>query len=168
MVLTGSLAYLDFEYSDFDVAQCAPALVLPDQVLSSSVDGLCNLSGERAIYTPELTGNVRLQYQQDIGDWAYVTYGVNMEYSDEYNAGVTLDPNTVQDSFTRWGLRVALADYDDQWQVALIANNITDERVMTLSNSLPFSTTLTGGTGVAYYGIYDRPRNVALELTYNF
>jgi outer membrane receptor protein involved in Fe transport len=168
LVLTGSLAYLDFEYSDFDVAQCAPALVLPDQVLSSSVDGLCNLSGERAIYTPELTGNVRLQYQQDIGDWAYVTYGVNMEYSDEYNAGVTLDPNTVQDSFTRWGLRVALADYDDQWQVALIANNITDERVMTLSNSLPFSTTLTGGTGVAYYGIYDRPRNVALELTYNF
>jgi iron complex outermembrane receptor protein len=168
LVLTGSLAYLDFEYSDFDVAQCAPALVLPDQVLSASVDGLCNLSGERAIYTPELTGNLRLQYQQDIGDWAYVTYGVNMEYSDEYNAGVTLDPNTVQQSFTRWGLRVALADYDDQWQVALIANNITDERVMTLSNSLPFSTTLTAGTGVAYYGIYDRPRNVALELTYNF
>ena len=62
----------------------------------------------------------------------------------------------------------AQSDYDDQWQVALIANNITDERVMTLSNSLPFSTTLTAGTGVAYYGIYDRPRNVALELTYNF
>lgn len=78
------------------------------------------------------------------------------------------DPNTMQDSYTRWGVRVALADYDDKWQVALIANNITDERVMTLSNSLPFATTLTGGTGVAYYGIYDRPRSVALELTYNF
>ncbi|GAC21679.1 TonB-dependent receptor [Paraglaciecola arctica] len=168
LVLTGSLAYLDFEYSDFDIAQCAPDLVLPDQVLSSTVPGLCNLSGERAIYTPELTGSLRLQYQQDIGDWAYMTYGLNMEYSDEYNAGVTLDPNTVQDSYTRWGVRVALADYDDQWQVALIANNITDERVMTLSNSLPFSTTLTGGTGVAYYGIYDRPRSIALELTVNF
>ncbi|GGD60581.1 TonB-dependent receptor [Lacimicrobium alkaliphilum] len=168
LVLSGSVAYLDFEYLDFDVAQCAPALVLPDQVPSSSVDGLCNLSGERAIYTPELTGNIRLQYEQDVSDWGYITYGVNMEYSDEYNAGVTLDPNTVQDSFTKWGLRVALADYDDRWQVALIANNITDERVMTLSNSLPFSTTLTGGTGVAYYGIYERPRSVAVELTYNF
>ncbi|MBU3004956.1 TonB-dependent receptor [Paraglaciecola arctica] len=168
LVLSGSIAYLDFEYLDFDIAQCAPNLVLPDQVLSSTVEGLCNLSGERAIYTPELSGSLRLQYQQDISDWAYVTYGLNMEYSDEYNAGVTLDPNTMQDSYTRWGVRVALADYDDKWQVALIANNITDERVMTLSNSLPFATTLTGGTGVAYYGIYDRPRSVALELTYNF
>jgi iron complex outermembrane receptor protein len=168
LVLSGSLAYLDFEYLDFDIAQCAPNLVLPNQVLSSTVPGLCNLSGERAIYTPELTGNLRLQYQQDVGDWAYLTYGVSMEYSDEYNAGVTLDPNTVQDSYTRWGLRVSLSDYYDKWKVALIANNITDERVMTLSNSLPFSTTLTGGTGVAYYGIYDRPRNIALELTYNF
>jgi iron complex outermembrane receptor protein len=168
LVLSGSLAYLDFEYLDFDVAQCAPALVLPDQILSSTVDGLCNISGERAIYTPELSGSLRLEYQQDIGDWAYMTYGLNMEYSDEYNAGVTIDPNTVQDSYSRWGLRVALADYDDQWQVALIANNITDERVMTLSNTLPFATTLTSGTGVAYYGIYDRPRSVALELTYNF
>lgn len=168
LVLSGSLAYLDFEYIDFDIAQCAPNLVLPNQVLSSTVPGLCNLSGERAIYTPELTGNLRLQYQQDVGDWAYLTYGISMEYSDEYNAGVTLDPNTVQDSYTRWGLRVSLSDYYDKWKVALIANNITDERVMTLSNSLPFSTTLTGGTGVAYYGIYDRPRNIALELTYNF
>ncbi|MEP4891962.1 MAG: TonB-dependent receptor [Aliiglaciecola sp.] len=168
LVLTGSLAYLDFEYLDFDVAQCAPDLVLPDQVLSSSVDGLCNLTGERAIYTPEFSGNLRLQYQQDIGDWAYMTYSVNMEYSDEYNGGVTIDPNTMQDSYTRWGLRIALADYDDKWQVALIGNNITDERVMTLSNSLPFSTTLTGGTGVAYYGIYERPRSVAVEFTYNF
>ena len=168
LVLSGALAYLDFEYNDFDIAQCAPNLVSPEQVLSSSVDGLCNLNGERAIYTPELTGSLRLQYQQDLGDWAYVTYGISMEYSDEYNAGVTLDPNTVQQKFTKWGLRVALADYDDQWQVALIANNITDERIMTLSNSLPFSTTLTGGTGVAYYGIYERPRSVALELTYNF
>ncbi|MDO6711593.1 TonB-dependent receptor [Aliiglaciecola sp. 2_MG-2023] len=168
LVLNASLAYLNFEYLDFDVAQCAPDLVLPDQVLSSSVDGLCNLAGESAIYTPELTGSLRLQYQQDLGDWAYLTYGLNMEYSDKYNAGVTIDPNTEQDAYTRWGVRVALADYDDQWKVALIANNITDERVMTLSNSLPFSTTLTGGTGVAYYGIYDRPRSIALELTYNF
>jgi outer membrane receptor protein involved in Fe transport len=168
LVLSGSLAYLDFEYKDFDIAQCAPDLVLPNQVLSSTVPGLCNLSGERAIYTPELTGSLRLQYEQDFSDWAYLSYGLNMEYSDEYNAGVTLDPNTMQDSFVRLGARIALSDYEDQWKVALIVNNLTDERVMTLSNSLPFSTTLTGGTGVAYYGIYERPRSVAVELTYKF
>ena len=168
LVLSGSLAYLDFEYLDFDVAQCAPDLVLPDQVKSSTVEGLCNLSGERAIYTPELTGSLRLLYEHDVGDWGFAQYSLNMEYSDEYNAGVTLDPNTVQDAYTRFGARLELNNYEETWQLALIANNITDERVMTLSNSLPFSTTLTGGTGVAYYGIYDRPRSVALELTYNF
>jgi len=168
LMLTGSLAFLDFEYKDFDVAQCAPAISNPNQTASSTVAGLCNISGERAASTPELSGHLSLQYEHSVSDWAFLSYAINMEYSDDYNASSTMDPNTRQDSFTKWGARIALASNADTWQLALIGHNLTNERIMTVSSTLPLSTTLTGGAGTAYYGIYERPRSLAMELSYNF
>ena len=167
LLLTASIAYLDYEYKDYDVAQCAPA-VAATQTPSSSVAGLCDFSGERAANTPELSGNLSISYEHSVGDWGLMSYAVNMDYSDDYYASSTLDPNSKQDSYTKWGARVGLESIEGNWQLALIGNNLTDERILTQSTALPLSETLTGGAGVAYYGIYERPRNVALEFTYNF
>lgn len=167
LLLTASIAYLDYEYKDYDVAQCAPAVVVV-QTPSKSSPGLCDFSGERAANTPELSGNLSISYEHGIGDWGIMSYAVNMDYSDDYFASSTLDPNSKQDSFTKWGARIGLESVEGNWQLALIGNNLTDERVLTQATPLPLSETLTGGAGVAYYGIYERPRNVALEFTYNF
>ncbi|BFM15691.1 TonB-dependent receptor [Maricurvus nonylphenolicus] len=167
LLLTASLAYLNFEYKDYDVAQCAPALVAT-QPPSSSVAGLCDFSGERAANTPEFSGNMTLSYEHAVSDWGMLSYALNMDYSDHYYASSTLDPNSKQGSYTKWGARIALANNDNDWQLALIGNNLTDERVLTQSTPLPLSETLTADNGVAYYGIYERPRNIALEFTYNF
>jgi iron complex outermembrane recepter protein len=167
LLLTASIAYLDYEYKDYDVAQCAPAVVVV-QTPSTSSPGLCDFSGERAANTPELSGNLSISYEHGVGDWGTMSYAVNMDYSDDYFASSTLDPNSKQDSFTKWGARIGLESVEGNWQLALIGNNLTDERVLTQATALPLSETLAGGAGVGYYGIYERPRNVALEFTYNF
>jgi len=167
LLLTASVAYLDYEYKDYDVAQCAPA-VAATQTPSESSPGLCDFSGERAANTPEFSGNLSISYEHGIGDWGTMSYAVNMDYSDDYFASSTLDPNSKQNSFTKWGARLGLESIEGNWQLALIGNNLTDERILTQSTALPLSEALTGGAGVAYYGIYERPRNVALEFTYNF
>jgi len=167
LLLTASIAYLDYEYKDYDVAQCAPA-VAATQTPSSTSPGLCDFSGERAANTPELSGNLSLSYEHGIGDWGLMSYAVNMDYSDDYYASSTLDPNSKQSSFTKWGARIGLESVEGNWQLAVIGNNLTDERILTQSTALPLSETLTSNAGVAYYGIYERPRNVAVEFTYNF
>tara|TARA_B100000446_G_scaffold38056_3_gene33410 strand:- start:12454 stop:14775 length:2322 start_codon:yes stop_codon:yes gene_type:complete len=167
LLLTASIAYLDYEYKDYDVAQCAPA-VAATQTPSSSNPNLCDFSGERAANTPEISGNLSLSYEHGVGDWGLMSYAVNMDYSDDYYASSTLDPNSKQSSFTKWGARIGLESVEGNWQLAVIGNNLTDERILTQSTALPLSETLTSDLGVAYYGIYERPRNVAVEFTYNF
>ena len=167
LLLTASIAYLDYEYKDYDVAQCAPAVAVV-QKPSASSPGLCDFSGERAASTPEISGNISLDYSHAVGDWATMHWGLKLDYSDEYYASSTLDPNTKQDSYTKIGARIALASNEGDWQVSLVGNNLTDERIMTQATALPLSETLTADTGVAYYGIFERPRSASLEFTYNF
>lgn len=167
LLLTASVAYLDYEYQDYDVAECAPA-VAATQTPSTSTAGLCNFDGKRAANTPELAANISLDYSHSVGNWGVMNWGLNLDYSDDYFASSTLDPNSLQDSYVKVGARVSLASNDNRWELALIGNNLTDERVLTQSTALPLSETLTGETGVAYYGIYERPRNVSMEFTYNF
>ena len=91
-----------------------------------------------------------------------------MDYSDEYFANQTLDVMTKHDSYTKWSARLEIADQDNTWEVAVIAETLTDERVFTQSTPLPLVGLLTGGSGIAYNGIYERPRNIALQAKYNF
>ncbi|GAA5317741.1 MAG: TonB-dependent receptor [Candidatus Pelagadaptatus aseana] len=167
LLLSASVAYLDYEYQDYDVAECAPA-VAATQTPSNSSAGLCNFDGERAANTPEFAANLSLDYSHSVGDWGMMYWGLNLDYSDDYYASSTLDPNSLQDSYVKVGARISLASSDDSWELALIGNNLTDERVLTQSTALPLSETLTGDTGVAYYGIYERPRSVSMEFSYNF
>lgn len=167
LLLSGSLAYLDFEYNDYDVAQCPHPLSTPNQRPSTSVPGLCDQSGETASHAPELSASISLDYSVETSV-GLLSLGLSGNFSDDYYANSSLDEGTVQDAYTKWGARVALASLEDTWELALIGDNITDERVIAQSTVLPLSSTLTGGTGIAYYGIYERPRNIALQFTYNF
>jgi outer membrane receptor protein involved in Fe transport len=165
LLLSGSLAYLDFEYDDYKVAQCPHILSTPNQ--RPGEQGLCDQSGETASHAPELSANISLDYsvETSIG---LLSLGLNGNFSDDYYAHSSLDEGTVQDAYTKWGARVALASLEDTWELALIGDNITDERIIAQSTVLPLSSTLSGGTGIAYYGIYERPRNIAVQFTYNF
>lgn len=167
LLLTASIAYLDYEYKDYDVAQCAPAVAVAQRPSNSS-PGLCNFDGERAASTPELSGSLSLDYSHAVGDWATMHWGLKLDYSDDYYASSTLDPNTEQDSYVKVGARIALASNQGNWQVSLVGNNLTDERILTQATALPLSETLPANTGVGYYGIFERPRNASIEFTYNF
>ena len=52
--------------------------------------------------------------------------------------------------------------------MSLIGDNLTDETIRTSTGSLPLSTTLTQGTGIAYDNQYARPRNYTLRSGIQF
>lgn len=164
LTLSGSAAYLDFEYDAFPNNQCYFGQT-PNSV---SDPGLCDVSGQRREFTPEYQATLSADYFLPIGESMELHTSLDLIYSDEYFASPTLDPNLVQDSFTKVNLRVALGAADGQWEVALVGKNLTDETVKTFGNTTPLSGALTGGTGTAYYSFFDRPRSVALQGTFRF
>lgn len=163
-LLSGGLAYLDFEYDSFPNGQCFFGQI-PN---SPGFPGLCDVTGERREFTPEYTATLTGDYETSITDAMLFRMTVDLSYSDDYLISPTLDPRLVQDSYVKVDARIALASADDTWEVALIGRNLTDEAIATFGNQAPVSTTLTRGTGTAYYAFYERPSSVAIQASYRF
>ncbi|BFM15323.1 TonB-dependent receptor [Maricurvus nonylphenolicus] len=157
--LSGSVAYLDATYDEFDTAPCT----VPQSVAYSG-SGSCtqDLEGETLLYSPEYAANLSLEYVTFLTDQLELRNVVDVNYQDEFYSALDLDPNTKHDSATKVNLRIALSDVDEQWSVALIAKNITDKETTNFNNDVPFTATGT------YFGIKDRPRTIAIQGRYSF
>ncbi|MFM7275780.1 MAG: TonB-dependent receptor [Gammaproteobacteria bacterium] len=167
--LSGSLGYLDFEFKDFDVAQCwfGQQVLEPTSVTNALLDQ-CDASGERKEYTPEWKGVITGDFYYPISDALELRAQVDLQYTDEYLWSPQLDPRSVQDSFTKVNARVSLAESNDTWEIALIGNNLTDEDTIDFGGTGVLAATATGGTGNAYYVFSSRPRYYALQGIYRF
>lgn len=162
--LSGSLAYLDFKYTDWRQGQC-PFGTAPNV----QPGNFCNYTGARATFAPKWSGNVAADFSYPVGDSLKVSLNVNADFSSRYQTNPTLiDPSSYQESYARIGARLALGNIDDKWEIALIGRNLNNRRIILTSGALPLATTLTGNTGVANSAIFDRPRNVALQASVKF
>jgi len=160
--LTGSLAYLDFEWDKY-FGQCYFGLTA---IASGPNAGNCDYKGYTNQLAPEWTGVVGAQYGIPVGSNLRLTIGADVVYSAEFLTSLTLDPATKQDAFTKVNARVALGGETQQWEVALIGRNLTDETVVGYSGDTPLARNLFGAR--SYYGFVDPPRGVALEASYRF
>jgi outer membrane receptor protein involved in Fe transport len=162
LFLAGSIAYLDFEWTKYD-GQCY--FNPPAALLSTRVPGNCNYDGLTNQLAPEITAVLSAEYTWPIGELE-LSAGVDAAYSADYLTSLTLDPNSKQDAYTKVNARLALAGADKKWELALIARNITDEKVVSYSGEAPLSGSIFGAR--SYYGFVDPPRTVAIEGTFRF
>ena len=164
VILTGSAAYLDFNYDKFPNSQC----YFGQASNSTTHPGLCDVKGERKEYTPELQANIGAVWSDQISNGYYLDAGMDLVYMDDYIYASNLDPKAKQDAYVLVNARVSLSYNDDTWEIALIGRNLTDETVINFGGNTPLAGTLTGGTGNSYYGFVNRPRNIALQGVYRF
>ena len=164
ITLTGSAAYLDFNYDKFPNSQC----YFGQTSDSADFAGLCDVGGQRKEYTPELQGNIGAAWMGDVGEGMVLNASVDLVYMDDYLYASNLDPRTKQDATTQVSARVAISDTDGNWEVALLGRNLTDETVINFGGNTPLGGTLTGGAGNSYYAFVNRPMNVALQAKYSF
>lgn len=162
--LSGSLAYLDFKYTDWRQGQC-PFGVAPNV----QPGNFCDYTGLRATFAPKWSGNVAADLNYPVGESLKLGLNINVDFSSSYQtSGNVLDSSTYQGSYARIGARLSLGHIDDNWELALVGRNLNNKRIILTSGSLPLATTLTGNTGVANTGIFDRPRNIALQARVKF
>ncbi len=162
LLLRGGVAFIDFEYTDFKNAQCYFGQADPNN------DGICDATGKRREFTPEIQGNIGADYTILFAGGMKLVSTLDLIYSSEYLTTPSLDPKFKQDAYTKLNARIALSDKDDIWEVALIGKNLTDESIVTYANGLPVASVLTSGTSSGYYAFYEKPVTVALQGTFKF
>lgn len=161
LTISGALAYLDFEFTNFTNGQCY-------YLQTPGLGGFCDYTGKRNALTPKWSGNLNVDYWTPVSSGIKVAFNVNADFSSSYIAAANLDPRTHQDGYMKLGARLALAQMDNRWEIAVIGRNLTNQRILQTASAMPLATTITGGAGNAYNGIVDRPRTIAVQLTGRF
>ncbi len=156
LTMTASMAYLDATYDEFENASCTLAQVQASS--GTAKDCAQDLKGETLAFAPEWTANIGLNHVASITNSLELTSMLNLNYTDEQYLAQDLDDQALEESHVTVNGRIALADLDSNWEIALVGKNLTDEEIRTYSNDTP----LMDG---AFFTYMAPPRTVAVQFT---
>jgi iron complex outermembrane receptor protein len=162
--LTAGYAYsfLDFEFKDFRNGNCYNYQV-PDGDVVNGIP-LCNFKGKTGQYTPENNLSLYLDYAHRLGNDLEIFGNLNLNYIDSQNIHDNLDPQYEIDSQTKVNIRLGVRN--ENWSLAFIGKNITDEEVLSYAGNVPISASVFGTN--TFYAFVGRPRQYALELGFRY
>ncbi|GLX85664.1 TonB-dependent receptor [Thalassotalea loyana] len=153
--LNAQLALLDFEYQAYDSAS---PTVRQSELLGMATQ---DLTGKTGAFAPKYSGNIELNYQNEIGEGYWFDAAVNVRFVDDQYLEQDLDPVAIQESYQKINARIAISSPDEHWQVALLAKNLTDEQTFSQANDVPV-------ISYAHRFLTERGREYHLQLSYRF
>ncbi|WDE08907.1 TonB-dependent receptor [Thalassomonas viridans] len=114
-------------------------------------------SGTALLYSPELSASFSLDYQTSVGQLgelnAFLTYS--------YKGKHFLSPGIEQESYALLNGKITLLNEENNWELALFANNLTNKSFLT-----------SVSTSLASFGVIganrNTPRSYGLSLSYRF
>jgi iron complex outermembrane receptor protein len=172
----GAAAYNDAKYSDY-VGQCyggqtiAAGCALLRNPLSGAFTSQ-DYGGRTPPKAPKFAGRVGASYEFAVSGEVRGQLTGDVSHTSRYNFTDTLRPDGVQPGYTKLDAAVRILGPGERWRVSLIGRNLTNKRVVTAANDIPF----TGGTGTGtstgvladMSAFVENPREVYLEFALKF
>ena len=158
--LRGSLAWLDFEFDDYEDGQATQRQRILTGQNTTDFQGFTNQ------YVADFSGALAADYVRDIGNDLLFSSTLDLIFTTEYNPSQNVDPEIEQDGYVKLNARVAVSSIDDTWEIALVGKNLTDEDIITYTNDTPLSANLVQSVG--FYGFVEPPRAFTVQGTYRF
>ena len=154
LLLGGSFAYTDAEYDSFVNGTCN---------FVSGMTSPCDQSGRPLPLAPEWSGNIYANSSFPVADNINGIADLNVSFSDEFYTDASLEPAGLQDSYAKLSARVGVEAADGKWSLAVVGRNLTDEKVLSSSQSF-FSSLLQ----TTYLGYLEPPRTIMIQGNYRF
>ncbi len=174
LTVRGAVAYNDAEYGDF-LSQC---------YLAQSIAAGCNLfpntlgvfqvqdlGGKTLSNAPEWTGSLMLSYDTSVTDNLMLNASVTVTYSDEYFGDAELNPQDIQDSYTKTNASLTLSTTDGHWEFSLVGRNLSDEVTYVVTAPALFTGGPSGTANPApgdLTGFPSRGRELFFSATYRW
>jgi outer membrane receptor protein involved in Fe transport len=160
LTFSTSLAYLDFEFEDYENGPCR---------FEQKADVTCDQSGETNQFVSPWTVNLLTEYVRPIGNSGVeLLANLDLLYKDSYYTAGNLEEDTKQQGYTTVNARIGLGGEDGSWDVAIVGKNLSDEAVVSYSADTPLAGSLPAGGFKSQYGIVEAPRTIALQGGYRF
>jgi iron complex outermembrane receptor protein len=158
LTLTAALAFLDAKYDSYETAQCTSA-----QAAATPPGQTCiqDMTGEALTFAPDYSGSVSLSYVRVVGDGLLLKATGDVNFTDEYWVAGDADPRALADSYAKFNALLAIESASSNWEVGVLAKNLTNEKTTHWANDVPLSPG-------SFYTYLDRPRTVTLFARYSF
>ena len=164
--ITGGFAATDFEFKDFRNGQCYFGQLPNVDLDGDMVPELCDYTGQSNQMVSDFQMNLAFDFHYPIGNELELGAMVDFFYTGEYDASATFDPALVQDAYTMTNARVSLGSETGSWEVALLAKNLSDEKVLQFGGDTPLAGSTFGAK--SNYAFYGRGRTVTLQALLRF
>lgn len=152
LTFRGSAAYLDIKYDDFPGANC---LYDPNRAPGPCLE---NIGGTRVPRAPEWSATAAFDLDKPLTDRLNLTGRIAASYRSGIYLDDTLAPASYQSDFTKIDARIGIAGVDEDWEVAFIGRNLTNELTASHALGTPFNATSES------YAL-DKPRVLGVQLT---
>ena len=156
--INANAGYNRARYLSFPGAQCFTG----QTAAQGCVGGFQDLSGKALNRAPELTFSFGADYEFEVAEGWSVNLAGNAYRSSSYNAQTDYAAGGQQEAFWRLNASARIKSPGDQFELALVGRNLNNAYYLVYSFNQPF-----GGPN-QYGGVFNRPREVALEGTYRF
>jgi outer membrane receptor protein involved in Fe transport len=161
--LTGSLnyAYLESRYSSFKEGPqtVQQSIAVQNGTLAA---GFQDLSDKPLMYAPRNSGSAALDYVQPIGETLEIQGTLSVAVTGDSYSELSNSEELKAHSSTIVDATIALADTVDLWRVALIGQNLTDDRNLVYGTS---GSLVGKGT---YFGTMRQPMTYWLQVQKRF
>jgi iron complex outermembrane recepter protein len=172
--VSGSIAYLSSTFTDFEsfcaTGQTAAAGCILPPPPAVETDARQNLDGNDRPNAPKWSGFLAVNYERPIGDNLVFGATANVQFKSKLGLLAT-DASATQGAYETYDANIRIATADGKWRLALIGKNLSDEYVFRGGGNVPGT---GGNTGTAegfpsdLQGVAIRPRQIELELTWNY
>ena len=166
LTLSGSMAYTDFEFTDFQNGQCFFGATPDVDFDGNGTPELCDYTGNSNQLVSEFQGLFTADISFPVLDDYEIGSVTDLFFTSEYDASNTFDPALIQDGYATLNSRVSFGPQDGGWQLAFLGKNLTDEQFLQFGGDTP----LSGGTfGVkSNYAFYSQGRQLWLQARVKF
>ena len=125
LILSASIAYLDFQYKKYPNGQPTQA-----ERLANPNNLYTDYEGKTNQYVAKSNGNFGADYTYTLTDNLDLRSSIDFIFTSSYNPSQNLDPAVDQPGYAKINARVALVGNGDQWELALVGKNLTDKQTV--------------------------------------
>ncbi|MEC3909134.1 TonB-dependent receptor [Sphingobium sp. CR2-8] len=160
--LHGSAAYNEAKFQSFPDAPCYAGQTVAQGCVPVGTASTQSLTDRRLARAPKVNLSGGFTYDTGLTNTVRIGFTGDVRYTSNYNASETLNPVGRQNGFALLNTSVRLHDADDKWELALIAQNLTNNYY--ISNAIDQPLAPPG----QIVGAVARPREVTLQGTFRF
>lgn len=153
----GSIAYIDASYTDFTNGPCSTGQTPAE----GCVGGFQDLTGTTLQYSAKWQGTFGVFFEHSLGSSLKVKASSDVFFSSRVNLAPDNDIRTRQPSYAKIDARLAVADDDERWELALIGKNLTNRFIKSYENDIP-------GAPGSYFAQVSRGRTFAVQGSVKF